>query len=99
MYRLYFMPDEIMLGYAGRDTNWRTIVLEDNKLFYALQSGRWYTVRVEVYGERINVDLDGARVFSAADARLAFGKFGFLFASGSHVLLDDIKIWANEEQP
>lgn len=93
-YNLYFMPDQILFGYNGKDANWKAVPFENGLINHEFQIGRWYIARVEARGADITFSLDGVRVFSIMDERIAAGNLSFDLDQGVRVLLDDIKVWA-----
>ncbi len=55
---------------------------------------RWYTMLVEIQGDKVSVQTDNGADATASDARLDVDKTGYRFVTrGSSLVLDDVKIW------
>ncbi len=57
------------------------------------EKGQWYTILVEVKGEKVAVQADNGAKAEGADPRLAMDKINYRFVTqGESVQLDDLKI-------
>lgn len=60
-------------------------------------SGQWYTLQVEVLGDKVVVQSDNGLKLEGKDAALAVEKTGYRFVTrGESLLIDDVMIWEVE---
>jgi hypothetical protein len=96
-YALSLSADQILLGYEGEDTGGSLVPLAANtKLPFAFQTDRWYTLHIEARRDKLSISIDGNRLLTATDARLSHGGLNLQMDQGTHVLLDDVKVWSLE---
>ncbi|MEI7024822.1 pectate lyase [Paenibacillus sp. y28] len=59
---------------------------------YALTTGTWYTVKLEVEGTALNMYVNGVLQLSATDSSIATGAIGLLTHSGAVAKFDDVAV-------
>ena len=64
---------------------------------FTFQQDVWYSVRVEMRGEQVVVDINGNRTVSGSDALFSNGSLRFELQPNAVVLLDDIKVWSFDQ--
>jgi hypothetical protein len=85
---------ELTVGYRSAEGNWEMEPLAGSSTRpLTLAEDAWYTVRLEVSGEEITVWVDGNRLMSLTDSRLAQGFLEFGIQSPAVVVLDNVKVW------
>lgn len=58
-------------------------------------SGQWYTLLVEIQGDKVSVQSDNGSKLSIQETTLGIDKTGYRFViRGESLLLDDIKVWS-----
>jgi len=95
-YALYLSPpdQQLTIGYSSAAANWQLEPLAGpSRRRFTFTEGVWYTVRVEVSGPQIAVWVDGNRLMSVSDDRLAQGYLEFAIQSPALVVVDNIKVW------
>ncbi len=61
------------------------------------EPGRWYTMLVEVKGDKVSVQTDNGVKLEASNRELDVDKTGYRFVTtGASLLLDDLKVWQAE---
>ena len=64
---------------------------------FTFQPDIWYSVRVEMRGEQVIVDINGNRTVSGSDALFSKGSLRFELQPNAIVLLDEIKVWSFDQ--
>lgn len=82
--------DEVLLAVGGgADCPYAPLA----RTAYPLELNQWYTVRVEVQGSRIALEIDGQPVLSVTDTRRSQGFFYLTLGPNATVQFDDIAVW------
>jgi hypothetical protein len=96
VYVLSLDPDSKVVLWAVNAVEAFYAVGPDTSQPFTFQKDVWYTVRLEARGERVTVNIDGNRILSGSDARLASGRIRFALQPNAVVYLDDVKVWSFE---
>ena len=93
-YGVFFdtVQDFVSLARQGFNQDCEWAVLTDHK--YALESGRWYKLRIETKGTIHKAYVDGNLFLEANDNSVVQGAFEIDAAPGGVVQFDDVKVWA-----
>ena len=92
--RLSAAEDEMTVGYSSAEGNWSVEPLAGSSSRpFTFEENTRYTVRVEVIGDQILVWVDGNRLMTLTDSRLAQGFLEFGIQSPAVVVLDNVKVW------
>jgi hypothetical protein len=93
-YGVFFdtVQDFMSLARQGFNKDCEWAVLTDHK--YALESGRWYKLRIETKGTIHKAYVDGNLFLEANDNSVVQGAFEIDAAPGGVVQFDDVKVWA-----
>lgn len=88
-------PDQkLSLGYASAANNWTLEPFSGLSTHpFTFIPDTWYTVRLEAAGSNFTVWVDGNRLMSLSDDRLAQGFLEFDIYAPGIVDLDNIKVW------
>jgi hypothetical protein len=82
------------VGYTSGKGNWSLEPLagSSNRPF-TFEEDTWYTVRVEASGDQILIWVDGNRLMSLSDSRLAQGFLEFGMQWPAVAVLDNVTVW------
>lgn len=83
---LNFGADVVDLGYNNPS---RELGLKD----YPTLNNIWYTLRLEVAGDRIKFYINNQLIVQAKDSQISSGKAGISVSPGISVCIDDIRVW------
>lgn len=91
-YNLYFNTsfDEISVAVGGSEDCPYTPLARKS---YPLELNQWYTVRVEVQGSRIALQIDGQSVLAVTDTSRSEGFFYLTLGPNATVQFDDVSMW------
>jgi hypothetical protein len=85
----------IQLGYSsGADVGSFQLFAPASARPFQFNTGSWYSVKLEAAGTQLTVWMDGNKLLSAQDARLAQGGLDFSAPPGASVWLDNVKVTA-----
>ena len=100
-YVVSFDPDESVIVWATNmfdGTNWQfSPVGRASTQPFTFQPDVWYSVRVEMRGEQVVVDINGNRTVSGSDSLFSNGSLRFELRPNAVILLDDIKVWSLDQ--
>jgi hypothetical protein len=64
---------------------------------FTFQKDVWYAVRLEARGQQATVTIDGNRLITGFDKRLAGGSIRFVLQPNAVVYIDDVNVWAFDQ--
>jgi pectate lyase len=95
LYAFAFVPywKLIHMAYQGPSTSWVSIQGQKGESTRDFQKGVWYSVRVEVQGEKIRAYLDDNLVILVEDSKLKEGGLALATGPNTTAQFDDVQVW------